>query len=98
MVQEIFMEVPAVQGMSQNFQNIAGVLADVNKELEECLRILNETAYTGRVGGEAVERYISTLQPIIHNLSEKSVEVSGDLAASARAYVNGDALGSTRFH
>lgn len=95
---EIFMDVPAVQNMSSRFNDIGEVLKGVSNVLEVCMTILKTTAFIGLVGGMAVERFISTLKPIIDKLSAESLELGHDLAEAATAYQNGDAIGGTRFH
>lgn len=98
MAQEVYMDVAAVENMSKQFGTIGNVLKGVSNALEVAMNILKGTAFIGLVGGIAVERYIASLKPIIDDLSKKSIEIGGDLAASARAYQNGDAQGSTRFY
>lgn len=98
MANEIFMDIPVVDNMAKEFQEIGTILGDVNKELAECMEILNNTAYTGKVGGTAIKRYVESLQPVIVDLAEKSIEISGDLSTSIQAYHRGDVLGSTRFY
>lgn len=95
---DVFMDVPTIQQYSQNFEQIAGVLQTVSSTMEALMTTLKVTAFIGLVGGAAVERFLAQLKPVIDTLAEKCQELSGDLKASATAYQNGDAAGSTRFH
>lgn len=96
--EEVYMDVPAVQNMGRQFENIGNILEGVSAALEALMTVLKMTAFIGLVGGFAVERYLAQLKPVIDRLAEQCIEIGGDLAASARAYQNGDAMGSTRFH
>lgn len=98
MSDEVKINVPEVSVMSRDFNQIGNTLNQVNRKLNECVEILNQTAYTGRVGGKAVRRFIEELQPTIMDLSEKSFEISDDLGQSIQAYERGDELGATRFY
>ena len=94
----VSMEIPAVMSMSERFNQIGGVLKDINNALEVCMTILQTTAFIGLVGGTAVARYLETLQPVIEKFSEKSLELSTDLKAAAEAFERGDGEGATKFH
>ncbi len=96
--QEVYMDVPKVMEFGKRFEDIGEVLEGVSNAMEVMMNVLKATAFIGFFGGMALERYLAQLKPIIDNLAEKTNELGGDLAASARAYQNGDAMGSTRFH
>jgi len=96
--QEVFMEVPAVRDFAKKFSEISEVLENVSKALDTLSNILKATAFIGLVGGFAVAQIIDQINPYIKQVSEKCGELSGDLDASATAYEQGDAQGSTRFH
>lgn len=95
---QIYMDVPAVQNMGTQFNNIGETLKQVSNALEVCMTILKTTAFVGLVGGVAVERFLEWLKPVIDELSEKSLELSRDLDAAAAAFQAGDAFGGTKFH
>ncbi len=96
--EEVFMDVPAVMAMGKRFEDIGNILKSVAAALEALMTVLKATAFIGLVGGLAVERYLAQFKPVIERLSEQCTEIGGDLAASARAYERGDAMGSTRFY
>jgi hypothetical protein len=96
--QGVFMQVPAVRGMSKNFQTISDVLKAVSKALEAINNTLKATAFIGAVGGAAVICFIEMVKPQIDQLSDKTAEISRDLTAAVNAYERGDAQGATRFY
>lgn len=98
MAQEIYMDIPAVENISKRLQDTSDVLKAVSNALEIGMTILKTTALVGLVGGTALAIFLDALKPIIDELAEKCTEISGDVAASARAFANGDAQGATRFH
>ncbi|MGB1248987.1 MAG: type VII secretion target [Candidatus Promineifilaceae bacterium] len=96
--QSIYMETDAVRGMSTSFGDIGGRLGEVNKALETLSNLLNDTAFVGKVGGNAVAQYIDNMRPQLEEIVKKCEELNKDLESSAKAYEDGDATGSTRFH
>ena len=89
---QVYMDVPAVQDMGKQFNNIGDTLKQVGNALEVCMTILKTTAFVGLVGGIAVERFLEWLKPIIDELSEKSLELGRDLDAAADAFQRCDAF------
>ncbi len=98
MAKEVYMDIPAVENMSNQLANISEVLAAVNMVLEGLSMILKTTAFIGMVGGYAVANFIDRIKPYIKEMSDKCEELSKDVKASVRAYERGDALGATRFY
>ncbi|MCA9994785.1 MAG: hypothetical protein KDE56_03490 [Anaerolineales bacterium] len=96
--QGVYMETDAVRGMAKNFGTIGDVLQAVNKVLEGLSTALKMTAFIGLVGGTAVAHYIDTIRPQIEEIANKCDELNRDLEASVKAYEQGDAEGSARFH
>ena len=96
--QEVFMDVPAVQGLGNKFGDISEVLTQVSNAMEALMTVLKITAFIGFFGGKVIEMFLEQLKPIIDKLAEQCGEMATDLAASAQAYQNGDAQGGTRFH
>ncbi len=96
--QGVYMEIPAVRGMSKNFSTISDVLKAVSKTLEAISNALKATAFIGLVGGYAVVQFIEVIKPQIDEMAEKTAELSKDLGAAADAYERGDAQGATKFY
>lgn len=96
--QQIQMDVPKVKGMGKTFGDIGDVLDGISKVLQALLAILRSTAFVGMFGGWAIQSYLEQLKPVIDRLAEQAKEIGKDLVASATAYENGDAVGSTRFY
>ncbi|MCB0047771.1 MAG: hypothetical protein H6642_06210 [Caldilineaceae bacterium] len=98
MAEEVYMDIPAVQNMSQQLGRVSEVLAQVNTVLEGLSMTLKTTAFIGLVGGYAVANFIDRMKPYIKEMSDKCAELSSDVRASVDAYERGDALGATRFY
>lgn len=96
--QEVYMDVPKVMEMGKTFETIGETLEKISNTLEALMTVLKATAFIGFFGNALVARYIEQLKPPIDKLAKQCTEIGGDLAASARAYENGDTVGGTRFH
>lgn len=96
--QGVYMDIPAVQGISKNFSTISDVLKAVSKTLEAISNALKATAFIGLVGGYAVVQFIEVIKPQIDEMVQKTAELSKDLSASVTAYQNGDQQGATKFY
>jgi uncharacterized protein YukE len=95
---EVYMDIPAVRGMSKNFNNISEVLQNVSRTLQALITVLRTTAFVGNVGGAAVAQFMEMIKPHIDNMSRKTAELSRDLEASVNAFERGDSRGATRFY
>lgn len=95
---EVYMDVPAVQNIAKAFGTISEVLETVSKVLEALILTLKTTAFIGLVGGYAVAHFMEMIKPHIDELAEKCAELNKDVDASVTAYERGDALGATRFY
>ncbi|MFZ4664214.1 MAG: DUF6507 family protein [Caldilineaceae bacterium] len=96
--QGVYMDIPAVKGISKSLGTISDVLKGVSKALEAISNALKATAFIGLVGGLAVVQFIEVIKPQIDEMVEKTAELSKDVAASVAAYERGDAQGATKFH
>jgi hypothetical protein len=97
MSEEVYMDVPAVQGIARNFGRMEDVLRATSRSMEAAIATLKTTAFVGLVGGYAVAVFLEQIKPVVDQYSAKCGEMENDLNASATAYQNGDAQGSTRF-
>lgn len=96
--QGVFMDIPAVKGISKNLGTISDVLKGVSKALEAISNALKATAFIGLVGGLAVVQFIEVIKPQIDEMVEKTAELSKDVSASVAAYERGDTQGATKFY
>ena len=71
MQDEIFMDIPAVRGFSDKFQNVGEILDGVSTTMEALMTTLKMTAFIGNVGGTAVANFLEQLKPVIDELAEK---------------------------
>jgi hypothetical protein len=97
MSQEVYMDVPAVRGIAQNFGRMEEVLRASGRAMEVAITTLKATAFVGLVGGFAVAHFLERIKPVVDQYAAKCDEMNNDLNASVTAYQNGDARGSTRF-
>lgn len=97
MAQEVYMDIPQVQKMSEQFGTFGDILANISKVLEMTINVLRVTAFIGLVGGAAVERYLSIIKPRVDKMAEKMHELQGDLQGAIKHYETGDESGSARF-
>jgi hypothetical protein len=96
-VQQVYMDVPAVQALADTFTRLSDICKAVSKALEAASVTLRATAFVGMVGGAAVDRYINILRPKVDDLAKKCTELNGDLRGAIMAYRDGDTSGSKRF-
>ena len=95
---EVYMDIPAVQNIARILGTVSDVLNAVNTILEGLLMILRTTAFIGLVGGGAVIAFIERIKPHIKEMADKCEELDRDVMASVEAYERGDQLGATRFY
>ena len=95
---EVYMDIPAVENIAKILGRVSDVLNAVNKVLEGLVLILKTTAFIGLVGGYAVIQFIESIKPYIKQMADKCEELDRDVRASVAAYERGDALGATRFY
>ncbi len=97
MAQEVYMDIPAVQDMSQKFANFGEILDAVAKTLEAMSIVLKVTAWLSGGATAAAAMFIDRILPNIKRLAEKMKELSGDITSAIAAYRDGDTSGSKRF-
>lgn len=97
MAQEVYMEVTEVQKLAANFGKFGQTLKDVSRGLEAAIWILKATAFVGMIGNLAVASYLERIKPRVEKMSEKMIELEGDLKGAINHYTTGDTSGSDRF-
>lgn len=73
------MDYERVESIAKGFEEAGNILKTIDTALQALLMILRTTAFIGLVGGIAVERYISGIQPIVKELSQYCLDDSQDL-------------------
>jgi len=94
---EVYMDIPAVEQMANRFGDIGELLDGVSKALEVIANMLKAAAFIGAVGAAFLLMYVEQVKPQIKQLADKCKELKRDLTASVRAYERGDQQGATRF-
>lgn len=97
MANQVYMDIPAVRNVAQQFQTFHDVLTAVNQALQTLSTILKASSFIGFVGA-AIAAFIDMIRPYVKQIADKCGELSKDLKASVTAYENGDAQGATKFY
>jgi hypothetical protein len=93
----VYMEIPAVQEMARQFENIHDTLKQISSLLQAAIDVLKSTAFIGLVGGFAVLAFAERIKPIIDQLAERCSETSSDIKQAIQDYMNGDEAGERLF-
>ena len=97
MAQEVYMDVPQVQKMADNFGTFGETLKRIAKGLETAIMVLKATAFVGMVGNLAVASFLERIKPRVEKLGEKMLELQGDVRGAIAHYTTGDVTGSSHF-
>ncbi len=97
MAQEVYMDVPRVQKMADNFGKFGQTLKQIAKGLETAIIVLKATAFVGMIGNLAVASYLERIKPRVEKLSEEMLELQQDVKGAIMHYTTGDITGSGRF-
>lgn len=97
MAEEVYMDIPQVQQMSQRFKNFGEVLSGISTAVGMIAKMLHATWWVSFGASEAVARYLDNIKPNIDKAAAKMEELSDDIADAVKAYETGDKSGSSRF-
>lgn len=97
MAEEVFMDIPAVEKMGNDFKTFGEVLTGVAMALEAISIVLKATAWLSLGATAAVASFIDRIKPNVKRAADKMEELSGDIQSAIRAYRDGDYSGSRRF-
>jgi uncharacterized membrane protein YgaE (UPF0421/DUF939 family) len=95
---EVYMDIPAVEGIARTFGQVSEVLKGVVTALDVLINILYSTAFVGAVGGMVVAHFMEIMKRQLDQMAEKTEEISGDVSAAVEAYQRGDQTGATKFY
>ena len=95
---EVYMNVPEVQGIAKTFADVSQTLRGVSTALSALINILKTTAFIGMVGGLAEAHFLEVMKKQIDTMADKCDEMSKDVTAAVEVYERGDAQGATKFH
>jgi len=94
---EVYMNIPDVEGIAKTFGTISEVLKGVVVALDVLINILRATAFVGMVGGLAQAHFMEIMKRQLDQMAEKCEEISSDVSAAVEAYQRGDQQGATKF-
>lgn len=97
MADEVYMDIPAVEKMGNDFKNFGEVLNAVAKALEAISFVLKATAWISFGSTAALSAFVDRIKPNVQRAANKMIELSGDVQSAIRAYRDGDYSGSRRF-
>jgi uncharacterized protein YukE len=95
--EEVFMDIPSVEKMAQQFENFGDVLDGISKAVEAIAVSLKTAAFFSFGMTYAAGVYMEKLAPKIKKAADKMRELSRDLRSAIVAYRDGDFSGSRRF-
>jgi len=97
MAEEVYMDIPQVQTMAQNFGTYGEVLQQVSKAVAAALILLTVSGLVSiPIVGE-IEAALGILKPRIDNMAQKLIELRGDIGSAINNYQTGDVTGSSHF-
>ncbi|GAB5494577.1 MAG: hypothetical protein Phog2KO_47920 [Phototrophicaceae bacterium] len=94
----IYMDVDRMSQIADRFRDFAEILNTIDTVLEIAVNTLRTTAFIGLVGGIGFEYYVSNTRPKILNLADYCEEMANDLDKAVQHFINGDAMGASRFY
>ncbi len=97
MADEVYMDIPAVEKMGNDFKNFGDVLNAVAKALEAISFVLKATAWISFGSTAALSAFVDRIKPNVQRAANEMIELSGDIQSAIRAYRDGDYSGSRRF-
>lgn len=97
MAEEVYMDIPAVTKMADNFGSFGDILKGVSKGLQTAILILKATAFVGLVGNYAVAAWLERIKPKVDDMAKKMDELKSDIQGAINHYTTGDTTGSARF-
>ena len=95
---QVYMDIPAVQGMAKKFEEIGHKVQQISKAMAMAIVVLKSAAFVGAVGGAVYAAFLERLKPRLDQYADKCAELSKDLESAVRCYQHGDALGAEKFH
>lgn len=98
MAEEIFMDIPKLQGISKQFGKMGNDLNQISQTLKTAVALIKASAFVGLIGNAVYAEYVDNLQKQIEKFANQCEEMGADLKKSADAYQKGDAAGATRFN
>lgn len=97
MAEEVYMDIPAVEKMSDTFESLGELLDDIAKILYGLSISLKLAVFVSLGSTAAFAAMIDRIIPRVNNASKKLIEISRDIDGAVRAYRDGDFSGSQRF-
>jgi metal-dependent HD superfamily phosphatase/phosphodiesterase len=94
---EVFMNVPAVQGIANQLKQFADILNTIGNVLSGLAKALHATAFFSFGATEAEAQFIDRILPKIKKQKEKMEGLSKDVNEAIKAYQTGDTSGKSRF-
>jgi hypothetical protein len=97
MAEEVYMDVPRMEQVSNSFESFGSVLEGVSKAMLAISKALKAAAWISAGATAAYATYLDRIRPNVDKLANKMHELSGDITGAIKAYRDGDLSGSKRF-
>jgi WXG100 family type VII secretion target len=97
MAEEIFMDVPEMRKVADQFTSMNESLSAVAKSMEAQIMVLRAAAMTGNVGAEAYRQWLESMKPRVERFAERCRVMNLQLKDITEAYEKGDMEGASAF-
>lgn len=94
---EVYMDIPSVEKMAQQFETFGEVLDGISKAVEAIATSLKISAFFSMGMTYAAAQYMEKLAPRVKKAAAQMRELSKDLKDAIKAYRDGDKSGSQHF-
>lgn len=94
---EVYMDIPQVEKMAQQFESFGEILDGISKAVEGIATALKISAFFSMGMTYAAAQYMEKLAPRIKKAAAQMRELSKDLKDAIKAYRDGDLTGSKHF-
>ncbi len=94
---EVYMDVPVVEGMAKQFMGFGDVLDEVGKSIGQLADVMKMTAWLSLGATAAIAAYLHAIEPNFKRAATKMRELSQDITDAVASYKKGDNTGSSHF-
>lgn len=97
MAQEVYMDIPVVEGYAKTFAGMSQIIKDCSKTIEGIMAQVRDADFLGYVGDNIYNQWSTQMKPELDKLAAKLEEVSVDITGAIQSYRDGDASGSQHY-
>jgi hypothetical protein len=97
MADEVFMDVPEVEKISNTFKTLGDTLDTIDKMIKAAIAVLQAGAFLSFGATEGIAMYLQQIEPNFGKAATEMRTLSSDVSSAIQAYQTGDTNGSKRF-